>query len=89
MEAIRCRRDASSRKICNISVKEFTEGYRVRCHDIKYRKYSELGTIISCHLLADGLIRSFTVQLDYNIIPWVTSARIRPLVVDVQGAPGF
>ena len=88
LEAIRVRCDESSRKIKNTSVKEFTEGQRVRCYDIKSKKYSLLGTIISCHLSGDGLIRSFGVKLDSNIIRRVTSAWIRPyVVVDVDGAP--
>ena len=79
LEAKRVRCDESSRKINNISVKEFHKGQRVRCYDIKGKRYSLLGTIY--HILppsGDGLIRNFRVKLDYNIVQRVIAAWIRP-----------
>ena len=75
LEAIRVRHDSSSQEIRNTTLKNFVEGQRVRVYDIRSKKYSELGTIISCHPSGDGVIRTFGCSLIQ-----MTSSWIRPLV---------
>ena len=78
LEAIRVRRDSSSQKIRNTTLMNFVEGQRVRVYDIKSKKYSELGSVVSCYLSGDGVIRTYGMQLDSNINRWVNFNWIRP-----------
>jgi len=79
LEAIRVRRDNSSRKIRNTTLKEFSEGDRVRVYDIKSKSYSAFGTVIGCYPSSDGLVRTYSVLLDSHITRRCNSTWIRAL----------
>ena len=79
LEAIRIRRDNSSKKIRNTTLKEFHEGDRVRVYDIKSKTYSAYGTIVGAYPSSDGLVRTYSVLLDSHITRRCNSTWIRKL----------
>ena len=83
LEAIRERRDKSSRKIRNSTLKEFQEGDRVRVYDIKTKSYSAHGTIVGAFPSSDGLVRTYNVLLDSQITRRCNSTWIRKLSDEV------
>ena len=66
LASLRDRRDKCSQKLNICKNKDFVEGQRLRFYDHHSKKYCEFGLVTGCPPSSDGLIHSYTLQLDTN-----------------------